>query len=83
MSDNEILEAIEVALQPYLSERLHQVVLTESTILCAELGLHSSHLVDIIMDLEDRLKLVPGDTYSPKTVGDLATYIKNQKPASH
>ena len=76
---NDILQVVMPLIRKYAPERLRNVAVTESMELSKDLGVNSSYVVEIVLILEEELRLKPGDVYAFKTVGDLVDYVLLQR----
>ncbi len=76
-SYKEVLEII----SPYLPEDIDPKSVTLNSHLIDELNINSAHLVDIVLDLEDRydIQLEDDDMQQMQTVGDALTIIAAKK----
>lgn len=75
---NELLEII----RPYLPEDIQPESVTQKSHLIDELNINSAHLVDIVLDLEDRysIRLEDADMQKMQTVADALDIIAAKTP---
>src|SRR5262245_1050175 len=76
---NKVLQKVVALLQAHVPEGVRDAPITESTDLSNDLGINSASVVDMVLTLEEVLKLKPGDNYAFKTVGDLVDYVLAQR----
>lgn len=77
MKNTESYKELLAIIRPYLPEDIDPQSITTGSHLIDELNINSAHLVDIVLDLEDRydIQLEDEDMQQMQTVGDALTII--------
>lgn len=80
MTEKEIYSKLENIVKDYLPEDVSKEQITPDSDLTKELNINSSHLVDIVLDLEDTfdIALSNDDMEQLRTVNDAVRIIKNK-----
>lgn len=68
-----------VLLQPFMGKLPEGFVLTDSTLLVAELGIDSADVMDLVLCLEERFSIRVREKHidGMKTFGDLVSIVKD------
>ncbi len=80
MTDKEIYTKLENIIKDYLPEDVSKENIKHDSDLTKELNINSSHLVDIVLDVEDTFKIALNneDMESLRTVKDALQIIKQK-----
>ncbi len=80
MTDKEIYSKLENIIKNYLPEDVSKENIKPDSDLTKELNINSSHLVDIVLDVEDAfdIALSNDDMEQLRTVNDAVQIIKNK-----
>ena len=85
MNEVDIKKALLEIIKPYISENEKFETITENTELINDLKINSAHIVDIVLDIEDKFDIMIEDDTIAKmnTVGDaikiINSLMKNKK----
>ncbi len=81
MTEKEIYTKLESIIQGYLPEDVSKENIHPDSDLTKELNINSSHLVDIVLDVEDvfNIALSNEDMEQLRTVGDAVRIIQGKK----
>ena len=84
MEDNEHYTVLKKLIEPYLPEEVRTEDLKPDSHLVNELNINSSHLVDLVLDVEDHfdIRLEDVDMQQMQTVGDALNLIENKLSAT-
>ena len=84
MEDNEHYTVLKKLIEPYLPEEVSTEDLKPDSHLVNELNINSSHLVDLVLDVEDHfdIRLEDVDMQQMQTVGDALNLIENKLSAT-
>ncbi|GGD93545.1 hypothetical protein GCM10011312_16670 [Planktosalinus lacus] len=80
MTRDNIYQTLETIISEYLPEDVSKESITLQSNLTNELNINSSHLVDIVLDVEDAFKiaLTNDDMETMQTVGDVIQIIEQK-----
>lgn len=83
MEQNEHYHTLRKLIEPYLPEEVSPEALKPESHLVNELNINSSHLVDLVLDVEDHydIRLEDEEMQQMQTVGDALAII--EKKVSH
>lgn len=84
MEENERYQSLRSLIQPYLPEGVSLEDLRPESHLIRELNINSSHLVDLVLDLEDHfdIRLEDSEMQQMQTVEDALRIIESKLPES-
>ena len=84
MEDNKHYNTLRELIKPYLPEDVSLDQLTPESHLVGELNINSSHLVDLVLDLEDHfdIRLEDEEMQRMETVGDAVKIIEGKLEGS-
>ncbi|WP_339610613.1 phosphopantetheine-binding protein [uncultured Planktosalinus sp.] len=80
MTQDKIYQTLETIISTYLPEDVSNKTITLQSNLTSELNINSSHLVDIVLDIEDAFDIAfsNDDMQSIQTVGDVIQLIESK-----
>lgn len=80
MTQDKIYQTLETIISTYLPEDVSNKAITLQSNLTNELNINSSHLVDIVLDIEDAFDIAfsNDDMQSIQTVGDVIQLIDSK-----
>ena len=84
MEQNEHYQTLRKLIEPYLPEEVSPADLKPESHLVSELNINSSHLVDLVLDVEDHfdIRLEDVEMQRMQTVGDALEIIQEKLSAS-